>query len=276
VQLGGTFDLEGRRVVLIHAPGFGDAAPNDTAPNDTEVLNAIAAFLETSYKGGLTLAGVLYFHRAAGIRTDEIAKRNLNMFRKLCGDAPLKNVTIVLNAWGEVDPQKDNLHKAKLESAEMLFKPIRDKHAKIVCYESAPSSAKAIADIRHVFDNNPLPLRIQKELVDEKKVISKTDAGKGLKDEIAASAEGRGGSVGGVGKMLGWAIGGNDEKSRRLREAEKAENEHNKRMESDYKIAKKKLESALGRGGGSSYKESRAVASWTTFWETPQPGVDHN
>ena len=37
------FDLDGRRVVLIDTPGF-----DDTTMSDTDVLNMIAAFLESS------------------------------------------------------------------------------------------------------------------------------------------------------------------------------------------------------------------------------------
>ena len=43
VQPGKPFDLDGRRVVLIDTPGF-----DDTVRSDVDVLNMIAAFLETS------------------------------------------------------------------------------------------------------------------------------------------------------------------------------------------------------------------------------------
>ena len=43
VQPGRPFDLDGRRVVLIDTPGF-----DDTVRSDVDVLNMIAAFLETS------------------------------------------------------------------------------------------------------------------------------------------------------------------------------------------------------------------------------------
>ena len=43
VQAAETFDLDGRRVVLIDTPGF-----NDTTQSDTEVLRVIVAFLGAS------------------------------------------------------------------------------------------------------------------------------------------------------------------------------------------------------------------------------------
>lgn len=49
------------------------------------------------YEQGGTLAGVLYFHRISDFEMGEISMRNLNMFRKLCGDGTLQNVVIVTN-----------------------------------------------------------------------------------------------------------------------------------------------------------------------------------
>jgi len=43
VQIAGSFDLDGRRVVLIDTPGF-----DDTTRSDTDVLNTIASFLATT------------------------------------------------------------------------------------------------------------------------------------------------------------------------------------------------------------------------------------
>ena len=43
VQVAGSFNLDGRRVVLIDTPGF-----DDTVRSDTDVLKMIAAFLATS------------------------------------------------------------------------------------------------------------------------------------------------------------------------------------------------------------------------------------
>ena len=44
VKIAGTFKLDGCRVVLVDTPGF-----DDTTRSDADVLNMIAAFLETSY-----------------------------------------------------------------------------------------------------------------------------------------------------------------------------------------------------------------------------------
>jgi hypothetical protein len=43
VQLSNDFTLDGRRVLLVDTPGF-----DDTHRSDTDILNLIAAFLETT------------------------------------------------------------------------------------------------------------------------------------------------------------------------------------------------------------------------------------
>ncbi|KAF9645238.1 hypothetical protein BDM02DRAFT_3069192, partial [Thelephora ganbajun] len=179
VQIAGAFDLDGRRVVLVDTPGF-----DDTTRSDTDVLKMIAAFLATSYERGNTLAGVLYFHRISDFRMGGISTRNFNMFRKLCGDRTLQNVVIVTNMWGEVDPQVGGAREAELMREDIFFKPVLDKGAQMARHENTSISAENI--VRLIFENHPLPLRIQEELVNEHKNISETSAGEELNREFNA------------------------------------------------------------------------------------------
>lgn len=162
---------------MIDTPGF-----DDTTLSDTDILKMIAAFLETSYESGYKLAGILYFHRISDIRMGGVSARNIRMFRKLCGDKTLKNMAIVTNMWGEVTPQVGNAREAELIKDGLFFRPILNKGAHIVRHDDTISSAEGI--IRLVLNNNPLPLRIQEELVDEEKDILRTEAGEELNREL--------------------------------------------------------------------------------------------
>ena len=99
------------------------------------------------------------------------------MFRKLCGESTLRNVVIVTNMWGEVDPRVGEAREAELMGKDIFFKPALDKGAQIARNENTVTSARKI--IRLVLDNHPLPLRIQEELVNEGKDITETCAGEG-------------------------------------------------------------------------------------------------
>jgi len=104
------------------------------------------------------------------------------MFRKLCGDSTLRNVVIVTNMWGDVDPHVGDAREAELMREDNFFKPVLDKGARMARHSNTIASARDI--IRLVLDNRPLPLRIQVELVNERKDISKTGACEELNREL--------------------------------------------------------------------------------------------
>jgi hypothetical protein len=132
----------------------------------------------------MTLAGVLYFHRISDFKMGGTSTRNFKMFRKLCGDTTLRNVIIVTNMWGVVDPHVGEAREAELIREEMFFKPVLDKGAQMARHENTVPSAERI--IRLILNNDPLPLQIQMELVEEGKDISETSAGEELTRELNA------------------------------------------------------------------------------------------
>ena len=136
------------------------------------------------YERGCTLAGVLYFHRISDPRMSGASIRNFNIFREICGDSTLQNVVIVTNKWGEVDPQLGEEREAELMRSDIFFKPVLDKGAQMARHQNTVPSAEEI--IRLVLENHPLALKIQEELVDEHKDISRTGAGHELNRELNA------------------------------------------------------------------------------------------
>ena len=104
------------------------------------------------------------------------------MFRKLCGDENLKNVVIVTNMWGQVEPALGESRENELRTHPQLFQPAMASGAQMMRHHNTVDSAHSI--LRHIFKNHPVPLRIQRELVDEHKDISQTAAGKELDREL--------------------------------------------------------------------------------------------
>ena len=136
------------------------------------------------YRQGGKLTGVLYFHPISDFRMDWISTLNFKMFQELCGESGFQNAVIVTNMWGGVDLQVGEAREAELMREEVFFKPILDKGARISRNKNTTTSAQNV--IRLVLGNRPLPLRIQKELIDEGKGISATSASKELHREINA------------------------------------------------------------------------------------------
>jgi len=82
---------------LIDTPGF-----DDTDRDDSDILCDVALWFSESLKRGIRLSGILYLHRISDRRMTGSAKKNLLMFKKLCGNNALVNVTLATTMWGTV------------------------------------------------------------------------------------------------------------------------------------------------------------------------------
>lgn len=129
--------------------------------------------------------GIIYTHRISDIRVGGLAKSNFGIFRKMCGDDSLKNVAIVTTMWSKVTEAEGQRRVTELTSLDDFFKPALQKRARMIHHKrDTVESAHQI--IRAIFDNHPVPLIIQEELVDENKSIDETSASKEVDKKIAA------------------------------------------------------------------------------------------
>lgn len=128
------------------------------------------------------LAGVLYFHRISNFRMGGTVVKNINMFRKLCGDAALSNAVVVTNVQGEVDPCVVGEREAELMSNDAFFKQVIEGGARMARHEGTVTSAEGI--IRPLLNNHPLPLLIQIELVNRGKNLLLSSAGRELNRKL--------------------------------------------------------------------------------------------
>jgi hypothetical protein len=212
------------------------------------------------------LSGVLYFHPISDIRMGGISMRNFVMFRKLCGENALKNVVIVTNMWGDVNPRIGNAREAQLMREDIFFKPVLDKGAQTTRHNNTASSAEHI--IRLLINNRPLPLRIQEELVDEHKDISGTGAGEELNREFNARINKYQREMQTLMEDIQQAMRNRDEETRRelVIEAQRMEREIERfrndsmRLESDYRKETERLGDLVQRvesGGRRNWNISR-------------------
>lgn len=141
------------------------------------------------YEGGTLLNGIVFIHRISDQRMGGISCRNFYMFRKLCGDNALKNVVIVTNMWGLVDPDLGRSREMELASNPKFFKPALDKGAIMIAHDNTYYSAVDILEPLLERGRSKKPLQIQKELVDEHKNITETAAGAELAKELAELSE---------------------------------------------------------------------------------------
>ncbi|KAG1740785.1 P-loop containing nucleoside triphosphate hydrolase protein [Suillus paluster] len=198
-----------RRIVLVDTPGF-----DDTFVDDCEILRRIAVWLASSYGDHMKVAGILYLHDISQPRMFGTSRRNLDMFRRLCGENAEKNVILVTTKWGVVFPDVGERREQQLKSS--FWKEMVAHGSKAARFDGSKKSAWDV--INHILAHNTAvdAVRIQEELVDLGRMLPETDAGNTLRAALKEMADTHRRAVEG---MKGKA--GDDEQRQRLEETEK-------------------------------------------------------
>ncbi|RXW18647.1 hypothetical protein EST38_g7208 [Candolleomyces aberdarensis] len=176
------FQVDGQRVRLIDTPGF-----DDSSQSDGDVLANIAGFLAQEFTQGKRLHGILYFHRIADVRMGAVAKKNLVMFQKMCGEHAYPNVVIVTTRWNEVNTLVAESRESELRSKDAFFRSIAEAGAPLMRYGRTEACTQTI--IRKALERQPVVLTIQQQMVVKGKKVADTDAGMRLQVERMDSIE---------------------------------------------------------------------------------------
>ncbi|KAG8710620.1 hypothetical protein FRC09_021011 [Ceratobasidium sp. 395] len=175
------FNVDGRRVVLIDTPGF-----DDNEVSDVGTLKQIAAFMSETYGVGQRLTGIIYLHRISDNRMGGSSARTFNLFRRMCGTETLKNVVIATNMWSRPPTEAQQRREGQLR--DEFFKPALDERARLV-RRATPGRDSAIDIIRLVLGQQARPTKIQQELVEERRALIDTEAGKTLEMQLRDRVE---------------------------------------------------------------------------------------
>lgn len=149
----------GTEYVIIDTPGFGD-----THLSDATVLQMIAKWMETSYRAGVKLNGILYLHRLSDTRMHGSSMRSLRMFKQLCGEDYFRSVTLGTTCWSLIPRDLGLQREAELKENAAFWKPLLAKGARIV---RIPDSAVAAKDVLfHAVQHQKSSVQVQKDTVD--------------------------------------------------------------------------------------------------------------
>jgi 50S ribosome-binding GTPase len=187
VQLA-AFDIGGSRTgYLVDTPGF-----DDTSLSDTEILKEIAGFLLKLYEVGIKISGLIYLHRINEPRMTGSALKNLEVFRRLCGDTCFPQVALVSTMWQELPrPEGEKLGietEAQLLSNNKFWGAMTKAGSQHFRHSGDTRSARRIIEW---FLSHParIVLEIQRELVDDRLNLDQTEAGRYLQHEAARLKE---------------------------------------------------------------------------------------
>jgi hypothetical protein len=108
-----------------------------------------------------------------------MAKKNLRMFRELCGDRNLDHVLIVTTNWGRVGEEEGNNREEALANGS--FKPLLDAGAVLLRHDRGLESVLSI--VSRLVPKEPVTLQIQEEL-SSGIPLGETSAGKVVVEEM--------------------------------------------------------------------------------------------
>ncbi|KAG6382119.1 P-loop containing nucleoside triphosphate hydrolase protein [Boletus reticuloceps] len=172
----------GRHVVLVDTPAF-----DDTFKSDLDILNTISNWLNSSYKRGKLLSGILYLHRITDNRMAGTPLRNLRVFRKLCGKDALDKVYLTTTMWDEVD---QSIGERRLEElGTEYWRSMIIQGAEVVCLQNNEDSAKQI--IQQILSQEVVrkAVLLQEEMADLRKELEETQAGQELYSQLEKLVE---------------------------------------------------------------------------------------
>jgi len=134
----------------------------------------------------MVLGGVIYLHDISQGRFSGTARRNLEVFNRLCGDAALDKVVLGTTKWSRLS-QDDGLRRED-ELKEVHWKEMVNKGSQVRRFEGTQESAWKVVSVflerasrRRKNLGEEISLQIQDEIAVKRRIIPETKAGKELR-----------------------------------------------------------------------------------------------
>lgn len=118
------------------------------------------------------------------------SRRHLEIFCSLCGEKALENVLLVTTFWNKVPVLEFGEHlRREQELIDDYWAPLQRHGAMIAQFDGSKEAAESLV-LQLVHHRPPIVLDIQRELVDEQKIISETNAGLGVSERLTMDIQG--------------------------------------------------------------------------------------
>jgi len=158
-------------IVLVNTPAF-----NNTDNLDMATLGIISDWVNQTYKRGILVSGLIYFHRISDptMEGTPLSLRNWRVFEKICGNH-FNKVVIATTMWGDVDAgegerrSQDLQNFCRVRARGWSIQPFRRDHS------TAADVLKAIVE-----DTMRQPLQLQREISDFRLSLKQTTAARAL------------------------------------------------------------------------------------------------
>jgi hypothetical protein len=175
------FDCNGHKVYLIDTPGF-----NDTNRSDIETLGILASYLGASYANGVRIHGILMLHPISDNRMSGSTMRNLDMMKAMCGFSSYANLAIATTMWSTNSPlcakreqqllSDGRFFRELIAQGATLFR--HNEKGRLDSLEEVTSARRIVTHlIRQSEKHTTEVLQLQREIIDQQKMIGETKAG---------------------------------------------------------------------------------------------------
>jgi GTPase SAR1 family protein len=168
--------IGGTKVLIIDTPGFDEAKRSDS-----EILTEIARLLSAQYQLGVELKGIIYIHRITDIRYGRSAAKTFEIFKRICGEKPLKNVLLVTSRWADGMNEKLGSQREG-ELKENFWAYMLDKGSNMSRFYGDHDSAVML--VGQLLIKDSIVLELQRDLVDHGKKLNETAAGAYVNDNL--------------------------------------------------------------------------------------------
>lgn len=166
---------------MIDTPGF-----DDTDVEEADIFEALAAWLEKSYRDGQRLKGLLYLHKIIDNRQKGSELSNIRVFRELCGDENLSNVTLGITWWKLEHETIARSREKVLRETPEFWGEIISKGSRVV--RVPQDRFECIQLLLDIAQSKATTLQIQDEMVKEGRSALETKAAKEMETCKAVQA----------------------------------------------------------------------------------------
>jgi hypothetical protein len=154
------------------------------------------------------------------------AKRNLYMFKQLCGPDAFSRIVLASTMWEDVSQSAGAKRELQLKENPEVWGHMIANGSKLTRHSNTPASAMAIVQtvLRNSSKEGEVALDIQKQIVDQGRSLQQTEAGKAVQSLLAEEREKMEAKIAEIDTLRKNDKKANSEEKRRLRE-EMARNE---------------------------------------------------
>jgi hypothetical protein len=169
VVKGYAFIHDSIRYTLVDTPGF-----DDTFESDQVITDKILSWLNSFYRPGTRLNGILYLHSIALPKMQGSAFDSLDMFRKLCGTNALSHVVLATTFWSSTETVLGENRARELAQNDAFWGRMIKNGSRILRLEnSAISAMKALWEVSKA---SKIMLQAQEEMAEGGRPPERTTA----------------------------------------------------------------------------------------------------